>query len=101
MDPSALTVLPQPPLLQVRMQLDLVDGRLDGAFLPEDLEVMHIKVGDADGPDLASLGEGLHVLPGGGEVPVVLDVAGSVGEEGEHGRFSVGIHGDRPGEAWV
>lgn len=55
------------------MELNLVNGRDDLGRLQEGFEVSDTEVGDTDGSGLASFNELLHLLPGVGELPVLVD----------------------------
>lgn len=59
-----LTVLYKISLGKVRMELDLVDSRLDLCCIPYLLDPRFGEVGHANGPALALLHEGLHGSPG-------------------------------------
>lgn len=53
----------QVAVLQVRVELDLVDGRRDLGSPQDDLEMLLEEVGNADGLGFAGLLDGLHVGP--------------------------------------
>jgi hypothetical protein len=63
----------RPQIRKIRVQFYLVDGRNDLGGLEKGLEVSDTKVGDTDGSGLASIDELLHLLPGVGELPVLVD----------------------------
>ena len=52
-------------MLQVRVELDLIDGGRDGAGLEEDVEVVREVVADADGLGQALALQVLHLAPAG------------------------------------
>jgi hypothetical protein len=56
-----------------RMELNLINGGNDLGGLEKGLEVSDTKVGNTDGSGLAGVDELLHLLPGVGELPVLVD----------------------------
>ena len=80
-DPVRLAVLVDLPVLEVRVELDLVHGRHHVPFGGEALEMRNLEVRDADRPRPAVLLELLKRLPGRHEVAVVERRQGPVDEE--------------------
>lgn len=78
----------QVPMLQVRVKLDLVDGRRHGGGRQDGIEVRRKVVADADAARLARRLDGFHLSPLGLQL---LGVVAAVGEEGRVDKVQIHV----------
>jgi hypothetical protein len=78
------------------MQLELVHRRNDSGLGSDLLKFELGAIRYANGADFSLFDEGFELSPSVGEVPVMDDVANSIGEEWEEGVVSVRIEMDGP-----
>jgi len=96
MNAPLFAVLLQLPLLEVRMEFDLIHGRSDGAFFTQNLEVVHVEIGDTYGSHFACTLQRFEVSPCRCKMSVMLQISSAVRKQREHRRCAMWIHSDGP-----